>query len=117
MNGLKGASVRSRASRRAKVRQGRPPKGLVGEVDERILSAARKIFLARGFEGASIDEIALVARAGKPTIYARFGDKRALFTTVVTRDVLCRIATFSTAVPRDGTIDERLTSIADALLH
>jgi len=42
----------------------------------------------RGFEGASIDEIAEAARAGKPTIYACFGDKRALFTIVVTRDVI-----------------------------
>jgi AcrR family transcriptional regulator len=35
------------------------------EVDERILDAARKLFVERGFEGASIDEIAEAARAGK----------------------------------------------------
>ena len=43
------------------------PKELAGEVDTRILDAARKIFLERGFEGASTDEIAEVARSGKPT--------------------------------------------------
>ena len=64
-------------AKRAAVRFGRPPKELAGEVDARILDAARKIFLERGFEGASIDEIAEVARSGKPTIYARFRDKRA----------------------------------------
>jgi hypothetical protein len=34
--------------------------------------AALKVFLERGFAGASIDEIAIVALSGKPTIYARF---------------------------------------------
>jgi hypothetical protein len=48
-----------------------------------ILDAARKVFLQRGFEGASIDEIDEAARSGKPTIYARFANKRALFTAVV----------------------------------
>ena len=86
-------------AKRAAVRFGRPPKELAGEVDARILDAARKIFLERGFEGASIDEIAAVARSGKPTIYARFRDKRALFTEVVTRDILSRITEFKSEVP------------------
>jgi AcrR family transcriptional regulator len=104
-------------AKRAAVRFGRPPKELAGEVDARILDAARKIFLERGFEGASIDEIAEVARSGKPTIYARFRDKRALFTKVVTRDILCRITEFTTEVPTGATIEERLRSAAITLLH
>jgi len=103
--------------RRTAVRFGRPPKELAGEVDERILNAARKIFVERGFEGASIDEIAEAARAGKPTIYARFGDKRALFTTVVTRDVVYRITQFKGEVPTGATIEERLASLATAAMH
>ncbi len=103
--------------RRAVVRFGRPPKELAGEVDARILDAARKVFLERGFEGASIDEIAKVARSGKPTIYARFRDKRALFTAVVTRDILSRISEFKAEVPTGATIEERLTSAASTLLH
>src|SRR5580700_6095881 len=102
---------------RAAVRFGRPPKELAGEVDERILDAARKIFVERGFEGASIDEIAAAARAGKPTIYARLGDKRALFTAVVTRDVLCRIAQFNNETPTGGTVEESLTQAGTTLLH
>jgi AcrR family transcriptional regulator len=117
MNGLKELPARSKGSRRAAVRLGRPSKEREGEVEERILDAARKIFLARGFEGASIDEIAAAARAGKPTIYARFGDKRALFTAVVTRDVLSRIAQFNTEAPTEGTIEERLVRVGIALLH
>lgn len=117
MNDLIEVPARSKASRRAKVRLGRPPKELEGEVGERILTAARKIFLERGFEGASIDEIALAARAGKPTIYARFGDKGALFTAVMKRDILSRLAEFKAEAPSGATIEERLASAAITLLH
>src|ERR1700674_1381013 len=104
-------------AKRAVVRVGRPPKELAGEVDARILDAARKMFLERGFEGASIDEIAEAARSGKATIYARFRDKRALFTDVVTRDILSRITEFKAEVPTGSTIEERLASAASTLLH
>jgi len=117
MNNLKEISATGKGSRRTAVRLGRPPKELEGEVDGRVLDAARKIFVGRGFEGASIDEIATAARAGKPTIYARFGDKRALFTAVVTRDVLCRIAQFNSEAPTEGTIEERLAHQGIAMLH
>ena len=105
------------SARRPAVRFGRPPKELAGKVEERILDAARKVFIERGFEGASIDEIAEVARSGKPTIYARFLDKRALFTAVVTRDILSRISEFKAEVPTGATIEEGLTSAASTLLH
>jgi AcrR family transcriptional regulator len=104
-------------AKRAGVRFGRPPKELAGEVDARILDAARKVFLERGFEGASIDEIAEVARSGKPTIYARFRNKRALFTEVMTRDILSRITEFKSEVPTGATIEERLRSAAITLLR
>jgi AcrR family transcriptional regulator len=117
MNDLKEAPAKAKGSRRSTVRRGRPPRELEGEVDGRILDAARKVFLHRGFEGASMDEIAAAARAGKPTIYARLGDKRALFTAVVTRDVLSRIAQFSNEVPIQGTIEAQLTHAATTLLH
>jgi AcrR family transcriptional regulator len=69
------------------MRCGRPPREHAGQVEERILAAAQRVFLDQGFEGASIDEIAAVARAGKPTIYARHASKEALFTAVVLRDI------------------------------
>jgi AcrR family transcriptional regulator len=118
MNDLKSESGTRKASlRRAKVRVGRPPKELAGEVEKRILDASRKVFLERGFEGASIDEIAAVARSGKPTIYARFRDKRALFTAVVTRDIVARIEQFKGDVPAVGSIEERLAGAGLALLR
>src|SRR5258707_13514790 len=82
--------TKARSVTRSPVRSGRPPNELAGEVEERILDAARKMFLDRGFEGASIEEIADVARSGKPTIYARFRDTKALFTAAVTRYVIAK---------------------------
>jgi AcrR family transcriptional regulator len=104
------------SARRTAVRLGRPPKELAGKVEERIFEAARKVFLRRGFEGASIEEIAEAARAGKPTIYARFASKEALFKAVAMRDVVSRIEHFKGEVSTGATIEERLVSLAIALL-
>jgi AcrR family transcriptional regulator len=98
-------------------RSGRPPRELAGEVDARILDAARQVFLERGLAGASIDEIAALARAGKPSIYARFADKEALFAAVVMRNVAAAIERFSSKVPAGATIDERLVNVGARILH
>src|ERR1700751_3781589 len=64
-------------------RVGRPRKDLAGDAKARILNAAQRAFLKRGYQGASLDEIAEVAPASKPTIYAHFEGKEALFEAVV----------------------------------
>jgi AcrR family transcriptional regulator len=111
------AATTKRSAARGVVRSGRPPRDLAGEVEERILDAAAKVFLERGFEGASVDEIADVARAGKPTIYARFSGKEALFTAVMARTVREVTSSFESIVPRGATIEERLASIGVAILR
>jgi AcrR family transcriptional regulator len=98
-------------------RVGRPPRGRAGEVDARILAAARRVFLERGLAGASIDEIANVARAGKPTIYARFPGKEALFAAVAMSNVAATAARFEGHVPTGSTLDERLANLGAALTH
>lgn len=62
-------------------RRGRPP------LDEathrrRVLDAGLKLFLKRGFGGASLDAIAREAGVTKRTIYEVVGDKEALFRAV-----------------------------------
>jgi AcrR family transcriptional regulator len=104
-------------ARRRSVRTGRPPRELAGEVDARILDAARQVFLERGLAGASMEEIAGLARAGKPTIYARFSSKEALFAAVVMRNVAANVARFESHVPTGATIEERLASVGMAVLH
>ena len=74
-----------RNSKRPQTRLGRPPKDLAGDVKSRILDAAQKVFLKRGYQSASVDEIAEMAPASKPTIYAHFDGKEALFEAVIAR--------------------------------
>jgi AcrR family transcriptional regulator len=103
--------------RTTKLPAGRPPRERAGEVDARILDAARRVFLERGVAGASIDEIASVARAGKPTIYARFPGKEALFAAVAMSNVAATAARFEGRVPTGSTLDERLAKLGAALVH
>jgi AcrR family transcriptional regulator len=100
-------------ARRA-VRTGRPPRRLAGEVDARILDAARRLFLERGLEGTSVDEIASLACAGKATIYARFPSKETLFTAVVMRAL--PVEQFEGDAPTGASVEERLESVGVSML-
>ncbi|MFQ5865225.1 MAG: TetR/AcrR family transcriptional regulator [bacterium] len=54
---------------------------------EEILRAARKVFSERGFEKATLDEIAEVAEFGKGTIYNYFKSKEELLTCIIERGI------------------------------
>lgn len=58
------------------------PKVRKGRKFDQVLSGARAVFMADGFEGASVDEIARVAAVSKATLYSYFPDKRLLFMEV-----------------------------------
>ncbi|MDF1855168.1 TetR/AcrR family transcriptional regulator [Pseudooceanicola sp.] len=58
----------------------------VGRKFEQVLEGARDVFLAQGFEGASVDEIAKRAGVSKATLYSYFPDKRLLFVEVAKRE-------------------------------
>jgi AcrR family transcriptional regulator len=53
-----------------------------GRKFDQVLEGARQVFMADGFEGASVDEIARVAGVSKATLYSYFSDKRLLFMEV-----------------------------------
>ncbi len=61
---------------------GRAPRTTVDK-REAILSAAIEVFRREGYARASVDEIARLAGAAKPTVYSRFGDKATLFKEAV----------------------------------
>ncbi|KIC13953.1 TetR/AcrR family transcriptional regulator [Leisingera sp. ANG-Vp] len=54
-----------------------------GRKFDQVLEGAREVFLADGFEGASVDKIAKAAGVSKATLYSYFPDKRMLFMEVV----------------------------------
>jgi AcrR family transcriptional regulator len=104
-----------RQAGRGAVRYGRPPRERAGEVEERILDAAGRVFLEHGFQGASVDEIAEAASAGKPTIYARFPNKQALFTAVVERLVRQNTSHYALSCAGDS-IEAKLDALAAIIL-
>src|SRR6202166_2346228 len=57
-----------------------------------ILEAAKQVFFANGFVGASMDQVAATAAVSKQTVYKHFSDKEALFREVVTNVVRARDA-------------------------
>jgi AcrR family transcriptional regulator len=91
-------------------KRGRPPKDLAGDVQTRILDAAQQLFLERGFHSTSIDEIAETAPASKPTIYAHFPGKEALFTAVVGRTIN-GLTDFEGFTPQGRTIQDKLANL------
>src|SRR5262249_8784438 len=104
------------ALKRAHSKGGRPPLERAGEVEERILDAAQEVFLRRGFESASLDEIAQTARAGKPTIYARYANKESLFEAVMARQV-ARNTQFENLVPQGRSFQAKLVNLGIALIE
>jgi TetR/AcrR family transcriptional regulator, mexJK operon transcriptional repressor len=48
-----------------------------------ILDAARQMFLERGYDETSLDDVAAASGVSKTTVYNNFGDKEALFRAVV----------------------------------
>jgi len=91
-------------------RPGRPPKDEAGDVKARILDAAQRVFLKRGYQSASLDEIAQTAPASKPTIYAHFPGKEALFEAVVAR-VIEGLTDFEGFAPKGRSVQDRLASL------
>lgn len=47
------------------------------------LAAATQVFLVRGFDGATLDDLTAAMGVNKPSLYAAFGDKSALYTRVL----------------------------------
>lgn len=52
---------------------------------DRVLGALLDTFWTRGFTACSIDELAAAARVSKPSLYAEFGDKRAMYLVAMER--------------------------------
>ncbi|MFI2767302.1 TetR/AcrR family transcriptional regulator [Ruegeria faecimaris] len=62
-----------------------------GRKFDQVLQGARSVFMADGFEGASVDDIARAAGVSKATLYSYFPDKRLLFMEVAQNEC-CRMA-------------------------
>jgi TetR/AcrR family transcriptional repressor of mexJK operon len=76
---------------------GRPTREEAVRRDARLLDVATKLFMERGFDGTSIDAVAETAGVSKPTVYARYRDKRDLFAAVLRATIQRWLAPLSAA--------------------
>ncbi len=54
---------------------------------EQLIEVARALFAERGYDGASVEEVAARAGVTKPVVYEHFGGKEGLYAVVVDREV------------------------------
>ncbi|QHN02788.1 TetR/AcrR family transcriptional regulator [Granulicella sp. WH15] len=84
---------------------------------ERLLDVATKFFMEKGFEGASVTQIAREARASKESFYSRYPTKEELFRAVIRRrtDQMAAqaVAILSPALPPE----EALTTFGEIFLE
>lgn len=103
------------AAKGTRGRGGRPTAGNEKDVETRLLTAATRLFLTQGYEGTSCDQVASEARAGKASIYARYADKTALFSAVISH--MLERSFMQDDIDADKPIDDRLASAGMQLLR
>lgn len=73
---------------------------------ERVLSAARRLFTERGYEGATIRDIAQAAGMSTGAVFASFADKSELFDEILTTDYEAIYAQMQQAGQNAQSVDE-----------
>jgi AcrR family transcriptional regulator len=83
---------------------------------EQLVGVGRKHFADKGFEGATIEEIAASAHVSKPVVYEHFGGKEGLYAVVVDREIEALLAGITAALDSGGTSRQLVELAALALL-
>jgi AcrR family transcriptional regulator len=68
---------------------------------EQLIEVACGLFAERGFEGASVEEIASRAGVSKPIVYGHFGGKEGIYAVVVDREVTRLLTIMRSALTGD----------------
>lgn len=93
---------------------GRPTREEAVRRDARLFEVAKRLFIDRGFEATTMDAVAEMAGVSKPTLYARYRDKRELFGAVL-RDMVHRsLAPISAAAEQQALAPQK---DVEATLH
>lgn len=74
------------------------------------------MFLEKGFTGASLDELAAAAGLNRPSLYAAFGDKEALYIATLRFYGARSIAGLDAILAGPGTIAQRLARVYSAAI-
>ncbi len=85
--------------------------------DERraqLLAAAQEVFVANGYHGAAMDEIADTARVSKPVLYQHFPSKRELYIALLDSHLANLIELLLGALNSTADNDERVQAVMRA---
>ena len=83
----------------------------------RILEAADKLFSQIGFDGVSVNDVAVEARVNKASVFYHFGNKEALFEQVLSNYHTAHQNALEQAFSDGGTKRERLHKVIDAYIN
>ena len=81
---------------------------------EGILDAAQTLVLKHGLRGTSMEAIARQAGVAKPTLYAYYPDKAAVFAALLERLIGAWRAEFLAALRGDGDVVQRIAAAMTA---
>src|SRR5258707_7125291 len=82
-----------------------------------IVDGARKVFLAQGFDAASMGEIARVAGVSKGTLYVYFENKEQLFEAIVGQECRGHAERIFDVDPDDHDVGAALTRLGIAYVQ
>jgi len=82
---------------------------------EQLIRIGRDVFAERGFEAASIEEIAERAKITKPLVYEHFGGKEGLHAVIIDREVQDLVTRLRTSLEATGP-RAALEQVVDAFL-
>lgn len=82
------------------------------KVKEKIARHALKLFVKKGYAGASVSEIARASGVTKPTIYYYFGSKRGLYESLIGEGIKMMNKALGHAAATPGDAAEKLIELA-----
>ena len=84
---------------------------------QKIVAAAERLFLERGYAGASVNLIVRMAGGSLATLYAEFGTKEKLFEAVMTRRAGAAFEGAQQTMRAAGTVAAQLQALARRILE
>lgn len=83
---------------------------------QQIETAAQEVLVERGYNGASMLEVAKRAKASNETLYRWYGDKNGLFAEIVRSNATDGLRVLDAALSEQGDVAPRLRAFGKALL-
>ena len=92
-------------------RVAKPPAEADSAKRQQIIEGARTVFLAQGFDAASMNDIARTAGVSKGTLYVYFENKEQLFQAICSHECEQQAETLFKVHPEDKDVETTLTRV------